>query len=83
MADCDARLGWNNAATVRMVVDCDLPAGHSDAHRGPWTHNYPNTDGVTVINWLEDDRRTFRGEFIECPDPGCVLPAGHPRGHAQ
>lgn len=82
LTKCDRRLGWNTP-TRTLVLDCTLDVDHPDPHLARWEHGFPNTPGYTMISWLEDDRRTFLGDFIECPSPGCVLPAGHPRGHAQ
>lgn len=88
---CSARFGWKTdtgspvkgTATRVVLVACGLEDGHDGDHRGAWRHNYPGTAGTTNVTWQEVDRRTFRGDYIGCPDRGCVLPTGHPRGHAQ
>lgn len=43
--------------------------------------DYAFPGSATTMTWQEHDRRSFRGEWIECPDVGCVLPAGHRGGH--
>lgn len=81
-AGCSARFGWKTETRV-VLVDCALEADHEGDHRGRWQHNFPGTAGFTNLTWQEADRRTFRGDYIGCADRGCVLPAGHPRDHAQ
>ncbi len=43
--------------------------------------DYAYPGSATQLTWMDDDRRTFRGDYVECPERGCVLPAGHPRDH--
>lgn len=71
---CDRRIKWG----TESMSDCEKPAGHDGEHVGPGLSEFP----YQRIHWQEDDRRTFTGEWVECPQQGCVLPAGHPRGHA-
>lgn len=79
---CDARFGWRNVDRGDwIIVDCRKILPHP-SHSGPWMHNYPGTDGVTVITWLEDDRRTFRGDFVKCPYE-CLLPSNHAGNHSK
>ncbi len=40
----------------------------------------PNTS--SDIYWFEDDRRTFRGDWIRCPHEICTLPKEHSGHHA-
>lgn len=85
MTACDARcLVWSPRASLSRtagVASCNLDAGHSGEHQSSGVVE----DGKrwpTAVMWMEDDRRTFRGELALCPDPSCYLPAGHPRHHA-
>lgn len=43
-------------------------------------HAYPGS--ATVVSWLDDDRRNFTGEWVECPVQPCTLPANHRGNHA-
>ena len=78
-----ARFGWGRPGLDPIVVDCENDVPGHNTHAGLWHHNYPNTPGVTTVIWIENDRRTFRGEWVECPHLGCILPAGHPRHHSD
>jgi len=61
------------------IIDCELPE-HAEDHRHEGAlRDYAYPGSVTVFVWLHDDRRTFSGDFIDCPTRGCTLPAGHPR----
>ena len=64
------------------VVECREPAGHAGKHQGVIA-DYAYPGSRTILSWLDSDRRNFTGEWIECPLPGCILPAGHPREHAS
>jgi hypothetical protein len=37
----------------------------------------------TDIYWYEEDRRTFRGDWIVCDFESCILPGGHHGEHAD
>ena len=63
------------------ITDCELPADGHTQHKGT-LRNYAYPGSVTELKWLESDRRTFTGEWIECPIEGCLLPSGHPRDHS-
>lgn len=63
-------------------IECGLEPGHTDAHSGV-LRDYAFPGSATTVTWYDDDRRNFRGEWMECPERGCILPAGHPRGHAS
>lgn len=39
--------------------------------------DYAYQGSATTIHWYDDDRRNFTGEWIECPQRGCILPANH------
>lgn len=54
--------------------------GEHFAHRGV-LRDYAYTGSATVVEWLEDDRRTYHGEWPgACP--GCILPLHHQGKHA-
>ena len=75
---CDARIRPFPGTTE---VACELDGPHR-MHSG--TVRYTLSNSVTVIEWAEDDRRTFHGEWPgECDSAGCVLPAGHRGDHAR
>lgn len=64
-----------NDAEVRCSAE-----GDHDVHQGP-LRDYAFPGSVTEVQWLDNDRRTFRGAWPgPCPtDPACNLPAHHPR----
>lgn len=44
--------------------------------------NYAYPGSETRISWQDSDRRTFTGDWVECPVQPCVLPANHRGEHA-
>lgn len=79
MTDCDARI---RPMPNETEIVCEREDEHTE-HRGT-LRDYAGPGSATVIDWQDDDRRTFYGTWPgPCPEDGCVgLPAGHPRGHA-
>lgn len=78
MTLCDARIRpFPNV----VIVMCEQDADHSGAHSGALL-DYAYPGSKTVLSWMEDDRRTFRGDWSDCQSPGCILPAGHRGRHA-
>lgn len=74
---CDARIRpFTNATELR----CEATGDHSQHHGVLRDYAYPGSE--TTISWADTDRRNFRGEWIECPSRGCMLPAGHRGDHA-
>lgn len=67
---CDHGLRWGD-----ITVSCAREMGHDDDHQGS-LH-------ATKIGWLDGDRRDFTGDDPgPCPSTSCILPNGHPGGHA-
>jgi hypothetical protein len=90
---CDARcLVWSPRASSTGkagVASCALAGGHLDQAAAHFVADHRSRDVdeegsrfPTAVCWQENDRRTFRGELALCPDPRCVLPAGHGGRHA-
>lgn len=78
MTSCDARIRPLPGDTE---IRCEREDEHSE-HSGT-LRDYARPGSATAINWQDNDRRTFYGTWPgRCPVGGCVLPAGHPRGHA-
>lgn len=75
---CDARM---RPFTDDTTVDCEVDGDHAK-HRGI-VRDYAYPGSATAIEWMEDDRRTFRGDWVPCPHAGCILPALHRGNHAQ
>lgn len=80
MGLCLARARIGGPWEWREIV-CRRPEGH-----GP--DGNPEHAGVGLypwqtIYWLDDDRRTFRGDFVPCHQLACILPAGHRGDHAR
>lgn len=68
-------------------LSCKLDDGHDGAHVAE-LRDYAYPGSLTTVDWLEDDRRTFHGEWPGfCgqlsifSDQPCPLPQGHPRDH--
>lgn len=55
---------------------CEKPAGHDGDGHTAVLADYAYPGSRTRIEWMEGDRRTFRGEWEPCPEV-CSLPAGH------
>lgn len=66
-----------------VELTCELThTGRTQEHKAT-LRDYAWPGSETVLSWMEDDRRTFRGTWAQCPVlAGCILPAGHPRGCA-
>ena len=78
--NCDARI--RPFPNVTEVV-CELDDEHPEMHEGA-VRDYAYPGSVTVVEWADEDRRSFRGEWPgPCPVlVGCFLPAGHRGSHA-
>lgn len=74
---CDARIRPLPNGTE---IWCHRDGEHT-THSGMLRdYSYPGSG--TVVEWNEDDRRTFHGEYPGlCDTTNCTLPAGHPRDH--
>lgn len=62
-------------------VTCDQTTEGHRKHSGV-IRDYAYPGSETILTWQDDDRRNFTGDWIECPDHGCTLPAGHRGDHA-
>lgn len=77
---CDARIRAFIPVNDTEVA-CDLSGDHA-RHKGI-LRDYAWPGSETVVEWLEDDRRNFHGEWPgSCPSTGCTLPSGHRGNHA-
>ena len=75
--NCDARI----RPFPEAEIQCERDDAHNE-HRGT-LHDYAWPGSTTVIDWFNEDRRTFHGDWPgACGEGGCVLPSGHERGHA-
>ena len=78
MSDCDARI---RPFPNSVEVPCEQPDDHDGMHEGV-LRDYAYPGSQTRVEWARDDRRSFHGEWPgPCATAGCILPAGHPRGH--
>lgn len=76
--DCDARL---RPFPGMDEIACELPGDDHAMHAGA-LRDYAYPGSVTTVKWARDDRRSFHGSWPgPCSEAGCILPAGHPRGH--
>ncbi len=78
--------GQRCRARIRPFPDdtellCEVPMGHDGGHHYV-LRDRAGPGSATVITWYDDDRRTFYGDWLSCPDPGCVLPLYHHGDHA-
>lgn len=79
MTSCSAKIRPFPSATEVTCLEDD---GHSGIHAGVLS-DYAFPGSQTVIQWLDADRRTFRGQWTPCDQSDCVLPAGHRGNHAR
>lgn len=88
---CDARFGWTHPE-LTLVLTCELPLNHPELeHQAVWEHDLNEDMPTTTVHWLDNDRRSFRGEWRQCSEhirvtrrhrAPCCLPAGHQGNHA-
>jgi len=62
---------------------CERPDSRHLVHDAV-LRDYAYPGSLTVIDWFDDDRRCFHGDWpgICSTVPGCVLPDGHRGNHA-
>lgn len=73
MPECDAKI---RPLPNDTEIGCEKTGEHSE-HQGT-LRDYAFPGSATMVSWLENDRRTFRGEWSQCRKTfGCVLPTGH------
>lgn len=76
---CAARIRPMAALSPTEIV-CDEAGDHS-MHRGT-LRDYAYPGSATIVQWAEDDRRTFHSEWPgDCS--GCILPLGHRGRHVS
>jgi hypothetical protein len=80
MNDCDARIRpFPYPSDIEIACEDD---DQHPMHKGS-IRDYAFPGSLTVLNWFEDDRRNFHGEWPgPCPLAAavtvrCVLPVGH------
>lgn len=74
---CDAKIRPFGDSTELQCNKLGSP-GHFE-HQAV-LHDYAYAGSRTTLAWMDDDRRTFRGEWEPClKSRGCVLPNDHPR----
>lgn len=78
--NCDAKLRPMRPVN-ETEVRCEQVGEHKGVHRGA-LRDYAHPGSVTVIQWLDNDRRTFYGEFVAC-SASCILPINHRGEHVQ
>lgn len=85
MNACDARILIASPRTpgcTLMTAACDWTEVHAPVpHVGLAVLGGKHTG--TVVQWLDEDRRTFRGPLVYCPEASCCLPDGHRGEHAR
>lgn len=76
---CDARIRpLPNDSEVACEVEHDITPGLG---HGGTLRDYAYPGSVTVVEWLEDDRRTFHGAWPGPCSDACSLPSGHRGRH--
>jgi hypothetical protein len=66
-----------------VELQCEQESGHpEDNYHGAFLLNYAYEGSSTYITWDHADRRNFTGDWVPCPNKGCVLPADHIGNHA-
>lgn len=83
-ADPDVEMPTPCPARIRpfpgpLVLNCGRGPHleHGDTAHEAMLRDYAYQGSATTIRWYDEDRRNFTGEWIECPQRGCVLPANH------
>jgi hypothetical protein len=72
---CDAHI---RPFSHTLEVGCEEEGEHP-THKGV-IRDYAYPGSQTVLQWMEEDRRCFHGEWPgDCP--GCILPLGHLGDH--
>ncbi len=64
-------------------LTCFLNEHESETKHVANVKKHPNAERSTDIYWFEEDRRTFRGDWVLCPNKTCILPSGHRGNHAD
>lgn len=61
-----------------LELKCEVLDPNHQKHKGT-VRDYAYPGSATVIHWLENDRRTYHGEWPgQCHfSPACPLPDGH------
>lgn len=77
---CPARMRPFPSVTLQCERESHL---HEDDEHSAVLRDYAYPGSSTTITWFDADRRTFTGDWIECPQRGCILPANHRGGHAS
>lgn len=78
---CPARMRpFPNTLELRCERDAHLPG---DRTHEAVLRDYAYPGSRTTVTWYDDDRRTYTGDWIECPHRGCTLPANHRGDHAS
>lgn len=78
MSQCNAHIRPFPNATE---IDCEQDYEHTTHHGVARDYAYPGSE--TVVEWMENDRRNFHGEWPgACTSDGCILPLGHRGNHA-
>jgi hypothetical protein len=77
---CDARIRpFRPVNNVELI--CEKEGEHQEHSAVLRDYAYPGSQ--TWLNWYENDRRTFHGEWPgHCHLPSCILPVNHGGGHA-
>ena len=76
---CPARI---RPFSTPVIIECEAPADGHTTHTGA-LRDYAYPGSRTELTWLDNDRRNFTGDWVECPVRGCVLPAGHRKACAS
>ncbi len=76
--NCDAKI---RPFDSDLELTCEHDDSRHDEHRSA-LRDYAYPGSVTQLVWMETDRRTFRGDWADCPKDGCILPANHRGSHA-
>jgi hypothetical protein len=80
MNRCDAKIRPMIGST-ELQCESDKNASHS-AHTST-LRDYAYSGSVTIITWMESDRRNFHGDWPGQCSLECILPKGHLGSHSS
>lgn len=70
----------------RLLNETEIKCNKRLHETGPHTGallDYAYPGSATLVEWAQDDRRSFQGTWAPCKNPGCILPLDHNGSHVE